>query len=193
LFLIPVFLCSIFGDTKTHDYKKEIKTYLSGLKYLSSDFVQTNPNGTVCSGHIYLSKEKTKNVSVNYEESIRQKIIIKDDVITITDLDSNEKTQYSVKQTPIYDILNNNIELDKQDCSVDNLGSEYIKITICEIIPSGKVYVSLIFSKYLNGNVKNLEGWIIKEANDQETAVSFFPDSLSVNDKSKIPNAIFKE
>jgi outer membrane lipoprotein-sorting protein len=193
LFLIPVFLCSVFGNTKTHDYKKEVKTYLRGLKYLSSDFVQTNSEGAVYSGHIYIAKEKTKKVRVDYEESIRQKIVIKGDIITITDLDSKEKTQHSVKQTPIYDVLSDNIELDERNCSVNNLGTEYIEVVICEIVPSGKVYVSLIFSRYSNGNVKNLEGWVIKEANDQKTEVSFFPDSLSVNDKSKIPNAVFEE
>jgi hypothetical protein len=50
----------------------------------------------------------------------------------------------------------------------------------------------LIFSKYPNGNIKNLEAWIIDDGND-ETLFSFDPKSMSINDKSKIPAGIFEQ
>jgi outer membrane lipoprotein-sorting protein len=192
LFLIPVFLCGVSSEPR--NYKKDVESYLKGLRYLSSDFVQKNPDGSVYTGHICISKEReSRNARIDYEECIPQKILIKNDMITIIDLETKKSVQYSVKQAPVYGILNNGINLEKEDCAIDNSDPEYVKIAIRDVVPSGSVCVTLVFSKYKNGNIKNLEGWIIGGENDQKTAVSFFPDTLSVNDKNQIPDKVFED
>jgi hypothetical protein len=174
------------------NYKTDIELYLKGLKYLSSDFAQEDSGGNVCYGHLYISKKENKNVRIDYDESIHQRIFIKDDIITVIDLNSKKSNSYSVKQTPVYSILNDGINFDEEQYSIDDLNPKYIKITVSEITPSGNVNITLVFSKYENKKIKNLEGWIIKEANEQKTTVRFFSDSLSVNDKSKVPDTLFE-
>lgn len=177
------------------NYKSQMESYLKGLTSLSSDFVQQNMDGTIVSGHISLLKKKgdSQKVRIDYEEKVGQKILIDGGVLTVTDLSTNKQDSCSISQTPIYSILDHGINLSKEPHTINNDDKFYVTLEISKITPSGNMSIKLIFSKYDNGNIKNLEGWIVKEPNGSEISISFMVDSLFVNDKTKIKTGIFEK
>jgi outer membrane lipoprotein-sorting protein len=182
------------GTNNKHDYSKEASLYLKGIKCLKSDFVQRNADGqneNWCNGCIYIVKDKEgQKIKIEYEESVKTEILVQNDIVTIINLKTKEQTKHSIKQTAIYDILNNGIDFEKRKSTIKE-EDEHVYITVQEIVPSGCTDITFVFSKYENCNLKNFEGWIIKEQNEVETDVCFLPDTLKVNDKSGIPAEIF--
>lgn len=202
LLWVPVFFLVTVADTdvwagntqkSSKITAKEVEAHIKGLRHLSADFIQQNADGSTYTGHIYISKEtNSKNVRVDYEESLHQRIFIKNDVIKIIDLDTKKEMVNSISQTPIYSILNCDFDLSKENYSIDDVDSEYAYCTIHQVTLYGKTHIKFIFSRYENGNIKYLEGWIIEEPNGNIIIFNLLPRNMFVNDKSKIPESTFE-
>lgn len=202
LFLVPVLFLSpqaFSGSSSSTEIsspeeitKKNIESYLKALVCLSADFVQRTSDGFVYTGHIYLHKTKeNQNIRIDYEAGLKQRIYVKNNALIVLDLETNKPSVYSLNQTPFYSFLTSKIDLSKEDCSVDNSEKEYAYLNLKKAGIGGESKVSLIFSKYQNGNLKNLEGWIITDANGFLTVFNLLPEGRSINDLSKIPNGAF--
>ncbi|MDR1488742.1 MAG: hypothetical protein LBI26_03305 [Holosporales bacterium] len=185
-------LCFSAFSLSAQNYSVIIPGYLKNLKYLSTKIIQRNSNGTEYNGSMYISRENaSNNIRVFYDNDLQPSILINDKDILVIDQKTKKTNSYSIKETPIYDILNGNINLAKEKYSIDNSDKNYVRLIITRIVPLGTIDITLMFSKYSNGNIKYFEGWVIKELNGDEVAVGFLTDSLSINDKKKIPPNIF--
>ncbi len=191
-FWAPVFFLINFINVEASVKEIDIEACINGLKYLSADFIQKNADGCIYTGHIYISKEKEKNVRVDYEKGLQQRIFIKNGTITIVDLLTKKKSVNSITQVPIYSILNNEFKLSKEDYVIDTGDDQYCYCSIHQTTLYGKTCIKLIFSKYINGNIKNLDGWIIEEPSGN-IIFNFLPENMFVNDKGKIPQDIFDD
>jgi outer membrane lipoprotein-sorting protein len=169
---------------------RQARDYLNGISTLYAEFTQENPDRTVITGDIYLSKAQKKHkVKIVYEESIKQEILINNGIITITDKKTGEKTSYSIAQTPLYSILSANIDLTRERCTVLHNDKEYAEIEIAKSTMAGDMKINLAFSKYPNGNIKRIEGWKVSDQAGP-IRVNLLPRNMSINDPRKIKGKI---
>lgn len=187
LLLIPAFLFSVVAkDVMT----SQVENYLKGIKFISADFEQILNTGEVYKGHFWLAKRGKTKAKIDYTEGLDQDILIYDSYITITDNKTKKKYTNSISKTPIYSVLTGKLDLSKEKYKIIEDNEKLVRLSIEKSSAFGGISVMLIFSKYPNGNIKNLEAWIINDGKN-ETLFSFDPDNLFVNDEKKVPESIF--
>ena len=186
------FSVAICKNQAVQQTEKKIESYLKGIKYLSSDFIQKAADGSVFTGHIWISKEKGQKVRIDYSTGVNQRVFISNGVMRVINLDTNQESSHSLTQTPIYAILDKGLKLSDEKYEISFENEEFIYLDLKKSSIAGEMSVTLAFSKYKNGNIKNLLAWKVRDNSNSETSFSFFEDSLFVNDKSKIPNNTFK-
>jgi hypothetical protein len=138
-------------------------------------------------------KDEKKNKAVNkakieYTDPKYRNILIRDDIITTTDQRTGKRGSHSISRNSIYSILKGDIDLSKENCSLRGGIGNTLEVTVSI---SKESSITLLFSKYSNGNIKNLEGWTIRESNGNEICLRFVKGKFFVNDKTKIPDGIF--
>ena len=185
---MPVLLFSISVLAK--DTSIQIENYLKGLKFISAEFEQVLNTGEVYEGHFWLAKRGKVKAKIEYRKGIEQDIFVNDAYITIIDKKTGKKHTNLIAQTPIYSILTGKLNLSKESYEIIEDTPKILRLSIEKSSSFGGISIMLIFSKYQNGNIKNLEAWIINDGKN-ETLFSFDPENLSVNDEKRVPESIF--
>jgi outer membrane lipoprotein-sorting protein len=86
---------------------KKVEQYWNSFYILVDNITQTNPDGTIVNGKIYLKKgngDKAK-MRVDYQEDYKQKLLIKESEVLIVDLTDGAVSAYPVSMTPASLIL----------------------------------------------------------------------------------------
>lgn len=187
-------VCAKQIQNKENSIVLKIESYLKGIKYISSDFVQYNFEGDTYLGHIWLSKADRRNqrVRIDYTDGINQKILIHGKNIRVINKDNGSESSYPISQTPIYTILDEGLDFSREKYKVLSNNKECAQIYITRKSQMGDMGITLIFSKYPNGNIKNLVAWKIMNPDSSVNSFIFVEDTLFVNDSSKISQNIFQ-
>ncbi len=185
-FLIP----ALFFSISAKDFSTQIENYLKGINFISADFEQILNTGKIYEGHFWLAKRGKTKAKIEYTKGLNQDIFINDAYIIIIDKKTNKKYTNLISQTPIYSVLTGRLNLSKEKYKVIENNDKILRLSIEKSSSFGGISIMLIFSKYQNGNIKNLEAWIINDGKN-ETLFSFDPENLSVNDEKKVPESIF--
>jgi outer membrane lipoprotein-sorting protein len=183
LALCPV---SVSGDAAI---ESQVNLYIGGLISIVAEFVQVcGEGGPVYTGKFWLSKNGETLVKVKYITGVEQEILIKGGYISILDKAQKKLYKYPVSRSPIFSVLHGRFDLAKEKYEILEDGDENLRVRIYK---PGSGSVELVFSRYQNRNIKNLEAWIIDDGSCT-TLFSFDVGSLRINDKSKIPQGTFE-
>jgi outer membrane lipoprotein-sorting protein len=172
----------------------QIETFLNGIQCLVAEFIQTNPDHSQSTGKIWMKRE-TKGMGkmrLDYSPEVGQRLIAKKGELIVYDLKDHSESRYNLDYTPAAFILNPKINLGK-DVLVESVKKGYNFIEIV-LTPKGDATgqsITLYFSLYETGNIKNLEQWVVEDPQGNQTLVQFIPDKISLNDPSLVPEAIF--
>lgn len=183
-------LAFVFSISSKIDIQSQVESYLKGVKFISANFEQVMSSGNIYSGKFWLNKQDKTKIKIEYKKGINQDILILDNVITVLDKDASKKYVNSISQTPIYSILTGSLNLSREKFEIVENSNDWLRLNIKKSSAFGGMSVMLVFSKYPNGNLKNLEAWIIDDGKT-ETLFSFDPKTLSINDQKKVPDFIF--
>lgn len=187
LLLISAF---VFSVSSKIDISSQVESYLKGVKFIVANFEQVMSSGDVYSGKFWFGREKKTKVKIEYQTGVNQDILILDNVITVLDNDTSKKYINSISQTPIYSILTGSLNLSREKFDIAENSDDWLRLSIKKSTAFGGMSVMLVFSKYKNGNLKNLEAWVIDDGKT-ETLFSFDPKTLSINDQKKVPDSVF--
>jgi outer membrane lipoprotein-sorting protein len=184
LAFLPSAFCS-------NDILPQVEAYLSGVKFIYAKFEQIMSSGDFHFGQFWLGKKNRKTkIRIKYEDDIAQDVFIVDSIVTVFDKKTSKKYVSSLSKTPIYSILTGSLNLSHENYEILENSKNRLRLNLKKSSIFGNMNIVLMFSKYQNGNLKNIEGWIISDGKS-ETIFSFDQDTLSVNDEKKIPDSIF--
>ncbi|MDR0630843.1 MAG: hypothetical protein LBF70_02315 [Holosporales bacterium] len=165
------------NNVKTNDAKivKDASDWLSSVKYIKGEFIQTTNSGDACLGRLWIST-KDKKIKIVYTSGPEQEININDKYVVVTK--EGKKYNSSIGGSPIYSILCGTLDISKEKFEVLENSKDTLRIKINKF---GDVI--LVFSKYPNGNIKTIIAWII-----DGILCSLDPESIRINDPKEIPH-----
>lgn len=183
--IIIYFVCYFFITNSTmaqnisEKHKLElakIENYLNQIIYLSSDFIQTSPEGDVNYGKFYLSRPG--KMRIEYDKEIPILIVVNGSILSYLDLELEENSQFTTSSTPASFLTRKNILFSAKD------------IELLDFTDDGKRYIVSIRKKnrkeagifYLifNKNPISFLEMRVKNDLDQITDISFInPDFRS--------------
>ena len=76
----------------------KIENYLNNIQFLSSDFIQTSPEGDINYGKFYLSRPG--KMRIEYDKEIPILIIVNNNILSYIDLELEEASNFSTGSTP---------------------------------------------------------------------------------------------
>jgi outer membrane lipoprotein-sorting protein len=162
---------------------KKIENYLNNIQFLSSDFIQTSPEGDINYGKFYLSRPG--KMRIEYDKKIPILIIVNNSILSYIDLELEETSNFSTGSTPASFLTRKNISFSAKD------------IEFLDFNDNGKQYiVSLqkknrkeagIFYLIFNKNPISFVKMSVKNDLDQITNITFDDPDY----QSKIPSDKF--
>jgi len=130
-FILYFFLINnVMASNLLEKYKiqlSQIENYLNNITYLSSDFVQTAPEGDINYGKFYLSRPG--KMRIEYDEEIPILIIVNGSILTYIDLELEETSNFTTGSTPASFLTRKNISFDAKDIELMDFkddGQRYI-------------------------------------------------------------------
>lgn len=106
---------------------KEIENYLNNIQFLSSDFIQTSPEGDINYGKFYLSRPG--KMRIEYDDEIPILIIVNNNILSYIDLELEETSNFSTGSTPASFLTRKNISFSAKDIEFldfNDDGKQYI-------------------------------------------------------------------
>ncbi len=190
LFLILISLS--FGIAQSSDAPldksllTQVENYLNGITELVAEFTQN----TTTTGKIWLKRsiKEGGKMRLDYEPRLQQRVVARDDQLFVYDLtDKSDPLPQSLSGMPAAFILQNNISLEK-DAAVKKISKrkdgKYLDLQL-----SSPADLTLTFSLYENGNIKDLDGWVLIDAQGQEIDVKL--TKVNVNDPTLVSDSLF--
>jgi outer membrane lipoprotein-sorting protein len=172
----------------------QVETFLNGIRCLVAEFIQTNPDHGQSIGKIWLKRERkgTGKMRLDYSSEMGQRLLAKDGELIVYDLKEGSESRYTLDYTPAAFILESKISLGK-DIVVESVkkGNNFIEIVLTPKGDATGQSLTLYFSLYETGNIKNLEQWVVQDPQGNQTLVQFIPDKIVLNDPKLVPENIF--
>jgi hypothetical protein len=174
-----------------------VNTFINGMNCIVAQFIQTSDSGEFYTGEFYLFKEdktlvKAREcktlVKVRYLTGINQEILIRGGCVYIINNVEHKIYRHPANRVPVYSVLCEGFDLSREVYEVQKNSQEELRIRISK---SGSGAITLVFSKYPSGDIKNLVAWIADDGNCK-MLFSFDVKSMSINDRSKIPIGTFE-
>ena len=140
--IIIYFICYFFITNSTmaqnisEKHKLElakIENYLNQIIYLSSDFIQTSPEGDVNYGKFYLSRPG--KMRIEYDKEMPILIVVNGSILSYLDLELEENSQFTTSSTPASFLTHKNILFSAKD------------IELLDFTDDGKRYIVSIRKK----------------------------------------------
>ena len=193
LFLILVSL-SFFATQSSADpldksLVKQIEIYLNAITALVAEFTQSTPTTDPVKGKIWLKRsiKESGKMRLDYDPRVQQRVVARDDQLFIYDLtDKTDPLPQNLSSMPAAFILQNNISLEK-DADVKDVFKN--KDGNLDLKLSSPADLTLTFSLYENGNIKDLDGWVLIDAQGQEITVKL--TKVNVNDPTLVSDSLF--
>ena len=168
---------------------EQISTYISNIKSVSCEFSQLSESNDVYLGKLFIKQGKSPKVYIEYTSGLNQLVLINNKTVSVFDKNTGKTHTTSISGTPIYEILLGKFDPQKNKCSIEESSSDMVRISVNKS-KSGRALLNLIFSKYKNGNLKNLIGWIIDDGKNV-TTFAMDESTMRVNDPKSVPDSIF--
>lgn len=172
----------------------DVQNFLNGLRTLVAEFIQTNPDGRQVSGKIWIKRE-TKGqgkMRLDYSPEVGQRLIAKNGELIVYDLKDKSESRYNIDYTPAAFILEPKINLAK-DVIVESIkkNNNFIEVVFTPKGDATGQSLTLYFSLYQTGNIKNLEQWVVQDPQGNQTLVQFIPDKIHLNNTSLVSESLF--
>ena len=107
---------------------KQIENYLNNIKYLSSNFIQESPDGSVVEGLFYLSRPG--KMRVEYSAKPKILIIVNGSVLSYIDTELEETSHLRTNTTPASFLTRKNISFSAKDVEVTKISNKRETITV---------------------------------------------------------------
>ncbi len=147
---------------------EQLSTYFNGIRTLEASFSQTNADGSNSTGTLYM--RRPGRARFEYDPPDRSLVMAGGGQLAIFDGRSNASApeQYPLKRTPLYVILERNVDLDRRDMVVDHFGDAKTTTLVAQdpdAPENGRV--DLIFQN----EPLTLSGWIVTDGGGNRTRV----------------------
>lgn len=150
---------------------KKIQDYLNGIRTLQANFQQTNPNGTMSAGKMYVKRLGTESfgkLRLDYTMPTPTKIIADGEILRHIDGETKEVSEYAIDNTPASFLLRHKIDFSR-DLEVKAMDVKNGKISLT-VQRSGEegVTLTLIFA---TSPLLRLQEWVVMDAQANQTHV----------------------
>lgn len=145
----------------------EISKYLNGMTTAQGDFTQTNDDGTVSTGTLYIKRPGRMRFEYNAPETAL--VVAGNGSVVIVDTKSNQPPEtYPLRRTPLSIILARNINLGKAKMVVGH-GFDGTATVVTAQDPKNAEYGNIQLS--FTQNPTRLHSWVINDAAGGQTKV----------------------
>jgi outer membrane lipoprotein-sorting protein len=144
-----------------------IQTYLNGIKTVHGKFEQTNPDGAVSSGTIWLSRPG--RMRFEYDAPTKLLIVCDGNFIEVNDKSLNDIQFVPVQDTPAWLILRDGIQL-SGDVTVTRFerGPKIFRVTVAQSSDQSDSTLTMVFSD----DPLTLQQWTVINPQGQTTTVA---------------------
>lgn len=173
-----------FSITKENKKNLElIESYLNNIKFLSANFIQESPDGSVVEGLFYLSRPG--KMRVEYVAQPKILIIVNGSVLSYIDTELDETSHLRTNTTPASFLTRNKISFNAKDVEVTNIinSNELITVSIVKKNRKEAGEFALTFSKR---PFKFIKMEVTNEL-EEKTSIAF----TKTNFTKKLPNNLF--
>ena len=109
-------------------YLKKIENYLNNIKYLSANFIQESPDGSLVEGLFYLSRPGKMRVEYIAEPKIL--IIVNGSVLSYIDIELDETSHLRTNTTPASFLTRKKISFSAKDVEITNISNKNDNISV---------------------------------------------------------------
>jgi outer membrane lipoprotein-sorting protein len=173
-----ILLMGVNGVMATSGYQKKIQDYLNGLSTMTANFTQTSQSGRISKGT--LTMKRPDKMRIDYDETLPQLIIAKNDTLYFYDLTDNSVSQYSTSSTPAGFILQKRILFNK-DVYVNNLKEspekDEVSMTLAAEESGEGATITLTFK---TKPFLILDRWVIVDGQGNHTTVNFDRSTIRI-------------
>lgn len=146
----------------------KLSAYFNGIRTLEASFSQTNADGSTSTGTLYM--RRPGRARFEYDPPDRSLVMAGGGQVAIFDGRSNASLpeQYPLKRTPLYVILERNVDLDRRDMVVGHFGDAKTTTLVAQdpdAPENGRV--DLIFQN----EPLTLAGWVVTDGSGNRTQV----------------------
>jgi outer membrane lipoprotein-sorting protein len=144
-----------------------IQAYLNGIKAIAGSFEQTNPDGSIATGKIWLSRPG--KMRFEYDPPTKMLIVCDGDFIEVNDEAAKDIQFVAVKDTPAWLILRDGITL-SGDVTVTHFerGQKSFRVTVVQNNDKSDSALTMVFS---DGPMA-LKQWTVSDPQRGNTSVS---------------------
>lgn len=165
---------------------EELSAYFNGIRTLEARFNQNNADGTSSAGTLYM--RRPGRARFEYDPPDASLVLAGGGQVAIFDGRSNSGSaeQYPLRKTPLYVILERNVDLDRREMVVDHFGDTKSTTLVAQDPDrpeNGRV--ELVFQN----DPLTLSGWVVVDGSGSRTVVqlskirlggSFSPSLFSI-------------
>jgi len=162
----PAILRAIYTDQQKADLDK-VSAYLNGIHSLKADFVQIGPDGSVAQGELDIHKPGQMRFAFNPPSPML--IVATDDNVYVKNSRLNTVDHYSLSNTPLGILLNENLDL-KTNRSVLGVFEQNgaLIVQARSALNQNRSNITLVFSL----PTIELRQWIVKDNQGGNTTVA---------------------
>lgn len=148
---------------------KRIEAYLDGIKTLKAAFDQTNPDGSIVSGDVYMLRPG--KMRFEYAPPTQLLIVSDGNYVGVNDLEMQQVTFYPVASTPAWFLLRESIRM-SGDVTVTRFdrGPDSLRVTAVQTRSPDNGAITLVFSDHPLQLVK----WEVLDATQHATSIALF-------------------
>ena len=146
---------------------KRIESYLDGIKTLKAEFDQTNPDGSVVSGDVYMLRPG--KMRFEYAPPTQLLIVSDGNYVGVNDLEMQQVTFYPGASTPAWFLLRESIRM-SGDVTVTRFerGPDALRVTAVQTKSPDNGAITLVFSDHPLQLVK----WDVLDATQHATSIA---------------------
>jgi outer membrane lipoprotein-sorting protein len=191
VFKIFGFVLCVMSFAQASDLQQKIQNNLNGVKALTADMVQQNPDGSVEKGRLFLKRPQLCVQYIENGKTTKQKIIANRDTLTLTGKDGSQDI-VGVKDTPAGLLLQEKLDF-KNDLEL-SLISQTEQSAQFRLQKKGQNEGLFITLKFSIKPMILLQGWIIdggvkEDGSRQTTEVTLENVKIGID----IDDLVFKD
>lgn len=127
LFIIFILSANAFAASqeiisKNQSDLKKIEDYLQNIKYLTTNFIQEAPDGTVMTGKFYLSRPG--KMRIEYTNPATVLVVVNGNVLTYKDVELDETSYLTTNTTPASLLIKKNISFKDSEIELKNFSKK---------------------------------------------------------------------
>jgi outer membrane lipoprotein-sorting protein len=160
-----------------------IESYLQGIKYLSSSFIQEAPDGSFITGKFYLSRPG--KMRIEYSKPSNILVVVNGSVLAYQDLELEETSYLRTNSTPASFLTRKKISFSAKDIEVTNFSKDD-KLLSVSLVKKNKKEAGEFTLVFNRSPIKFLR-MEVKDDSEQLTRVTLGGHDF----KTKINNKLF--